>query len=160
MRPGCGLKRDLGQAGDLGQIDAEVEQQLQDALHVFDRLIRMQMSQTRQGRRSLVDLRIVFHRARAERIEVPVDAEQPPGQPGEVANQIQLADLRQIGGLAGQEFSRDDRRSIHGLDVQLRQADRTGSGNGLLEQKRLAIRRPARQVRIGWCHCVAHAFRA
>ena len=48
-----------------------------------------------QAGEPFVPLRVVLHRARAERIEVRVDRHVPRRQVDEVADQVDLADLRQ-----------------------------------------------------------------
>ena len=56
---------------------------------------RMQAGEARQARRPLVDLRVVLHRARAERIERDVDAVVPARQPHEVAHDLGFAHFGQ-----------------------------------------------------------------
>ena len=59
------------------------------------RLIGMQVRQARQRGEPLVPLRVVLHRARAERIEVRVDRHVPRREIDEMAHEVDLADFRQ-----------------------------------------------------------------
>ncbi len=73
MRPGGRLQRTASKPGNFGEDLLHLKQQLQHALERFLRLIRMQIGQARQRRQPFVPLRVVLHRARAERIEMRVD---------------------------------------------------------------------------------------
>ena len=55
-----------------------------------------------QARRPLVDLRVVLHRAGAERVEAEVDRDVPGREPREVAHHLDLGDLRQPGQVVAQ----------------------------------------------------------
>ena len=66
----------------------------------------MQAGETRHGGHFLVDLRVVFHSAAAERIESGIDAEVHLGEIGVVAYHVHFAHLRQIRSIAALEFCR------------------------------------------------------
>ena len=65
----------------------------------------MQIAQPRQVRHRVVDARVVFHRARAQRIKTDVDSERALRQPCEVPYDVHLAIVgnRQLG---AQRFTR------------------------------------------------------
>ena len=62
----------------------------------FGALQRVQARVARQRRDALVQLRVVLHRARAERVEAGVEVEVALGQPVVVADDLRLGDLRQL----------------------------------------------------------------
>ena len=57
----------------------------------------MRCSNSFQPRYTLVNLRVVLHRAGSQRIHAGIDAVIPAGKAGEMANHIHLADFREIG---------------------------------------------------------------
>ena len=75
--------------------------------HDLERALRQRVGRHRvepeeagDPRRPLVDLGVVLHRARPERIELRVDAEIPLREPDEVAERLGLAHLGEARGLA------------------------------------------------------------
>ena len=62
---------------------------------------------TRQRRDPLVQLRVVLHRARAERVEAGVEVEVAARDAVVVAHDLRLGDLRQAGALGAQHPARD-----------------------------------------------------
>ena len=125
------------QPGDLAEHLLELEEELQQALqsHLF--LVRMLRGETRQRRQPLVPLRVVLHRAGAERVEIGVDRHVERRQVRVVADNVQLAQLRQRrSGVADQVRRGDQRRERLIGDVGLRQ-DRGGpSGTAGFEEQR------------------------
>ena len=75
MRAGRGLQRNRRKAADLGEPLLQLVHQREVALHRLRFLQRMGFREGRQPRDLLVDLRIVFHGAGAERIESAIDTE-------------------------------------------------------------------------------------
>ncbi len=71
---GRGLQRGAGQAGDLGQPAAERVHELERALDQLLGLVGVQPAQARQRGDALVDLGVVLHGARAQRIGARLDA--------------------------------------------------------------------------------------
>ena len=95
LGPGARLKRDERQARYLAQGLLEAPHQLERALGVARVLERVQARVARQARDPLVQLGVVLHRARAERVEAGVEIEVPLGQAVVVADDLGLWDLRQ-----------------------------------------------------------------
>ena len=74
VRAGGRLQGDRREAADLLEPFLQFVHQRQIALHGFDRLERMREEKAGQAAGVFVDLRVVLHRARAERIEAAVHA--------------------------------------------------------------------------------------
>ena len=72
VRARGGLERNSREAADLFQPFLQCVHQREIALHGLDGLERMRDQETRQAAGVLVDLRVVLHRAGAERIEAAV----------------------------------------------------------------------------------------
>ena len=89
------LQRGGVQAGDLGEPALELVHQLERALHQRLRLVRVQPREAVEAGGDLVDSRVVLHGARAERVAAAVHAVVERREPGEVAQQVDLADLGQ-----------------------------------------------------------------
>ena len=134
------LQRDRIEPADLPEQLGEQPHQLERALRQGLRVERMRLGQPGQPRRPLVDLRVVLHRARPERIEVQVDRLVEVRQPVVVAQQLELAHLRQAWRvlpkdrcrqlrLPGRALARDVRRP--------READRPPLRTGSVEDERL-----------------------
>ena len=109
---------------------------------------RVQRREARQRRDALVDLRVVLHRARAERVEVRVDREVQLREAHEVAHQLELArpPAAAAAPLAAQRL-REQRRPRSTLrHVERRQASRARPGARALEdrlrRRQLASRPP------------------
>ncbi len=95
--------------------------------HSSARRQRVQVGEAGQARQRLARLRVVLHGAGAERVEAGVDAVVPGGEVGEVADHLQLGQLRH----AGQPVLAQERRGQGGIDAALRPAAGTRrSGRG------------------------------
>ena len=88
---GCSVAR--VQAADLGQPAVERPEQLQGALGELVRLVRVQAAEALERRDALVDLGVVLHRARAERVGAGVDAVVERRELGVVTDDVDLGDL-------------------------------------------------------------------
>ena len=95
LRAGGGREADRGQAGDLGEAAPQLKQEAQRPLRVLRRRLRMRGREARQRRHEVVDLRVVLHRAGAQRVGAGVDAVVPRGERRVVAHESALAQLRQ-----------------------------------------------------------------
>ena len=84
-----------GEAGDLGEPEAQRVHELERALDQVLGLVGVQPAQARQRGDALADLGVVLHRARAQRIGSRLDAVVARRQLGEVAHEIDLGDLGQ-----------------------------------------------------------------
>ena len=73
---------------------AQLVEHLQHALNRFLGLVRMQIGEAGHAGDPFVPLRVVLHRARAERIEVRVDAHVELRQVGEMADDLRLRAAR------------------------------------------------------------------
>jgi hypothetical protein len=69
---GRGLQADAVHAADLGQVALELVRQVQVALEQLHRLQRVRGGKSGQARDRLVELGVVLHRARAQRVEAQV----------------------------------------------------------------------------------------
>ena len=116
LAAGGRLEADRVEAGDLAQDLLQLPLELERALRrvVVDE--RVQVAEARQPDEPLVDARVVFHRAGAERIEAGVDAEVARRERGEVAQHLRLGELGQArrlaaGQLLGDRAAREGRAS-------------------------------------------------
>ena len=100
VRAGAGLKRHVRQPADLGQRALQVPHQLERALGVLVVLQRVQAREAGQRRHALVQLGVVLHRARAQRVEARVEVEVLLREVVVVAHDLGLGDLGQLGRLA------------------------------------------------------------
>ena len=108
------LKRDGVQSRHFGEDLLEPPHQLEGALRSVLLLQRMQMREAGQGDEPLVDARVVFHGARAERVEARVDSEVARRQFGEVAEDLRLGELGQARRLGAAQLLRqvDTRQAV------------------------------------------------
>ena len=126
------------QPRDLGEHLLELEEELEQSLQRPLILIGMLRTEAGQPGQSLVPLRVVLHRARAERVEVRVDRHVERRQVRVVPDDVQLAQLGQ-GGRRGRSMRLGDHRGERPVrDVRLRQDRRGPPGTaGFEEQRRL-----------------------
>ena len=96
----------------------------------------MRKCETFQACHSLVDLGVVFHRARAKRIQTQVDVVVPGREPGEMADHIHLTQLRHAVDLAAQKLWVHQIAHLLKGHVQRRKIERTAPGRSLLEEQR------------------------
>ena len=122
---GARLQRHVGQPGDLRQRALELPHQLQRALGPRGPLERVQPRVAGHRGDPLVQLRVVLHRARAERVEAGVQVEVALGEPVVVAHDLGLGDLRQARGLAPPEALGQQVVAVR--DVELRGDERPPS---------------------------------
>ena len=118
---GHGRKAYAGHAGDVLEDLLQVMHARQKALRMRHRGQRVPAGKPRQQGQGVTGARVVFHRARTQRIEVRVDGKIQPRQLGVVAHHLQFGNLRQ----------------------QRRRAAAQGSGNGQLAH------RVTRHLRVG-----------
>ena len=90
VRARRGLERDVRQPGDLGERGLEVAHELQRALGSPRVLERVQPGVAVERGDALVELGVVLHRARAQRIEAGVQVEVALGQAVVVAHDLGL----------------------------------------------------------------------
>ena len=127
------LQRHVREPGDLGQRRLEVPHQGQRALRPGGGLHRMQARVAGQRRDPLVQLGVVLHRARAERVEARVQVEVALGDPVEVAHDLRLGDLGQPRRLRpAQALGQEVVALGH---VQRGRDERAPPGPGLLEDR-------------------------
>ena len=103
LRAGGGLQAHLLHAADLGKHALELVKQRQGALQKVRRRQRMDLRKAGKTRDDFVDLGIVFHRARAERIKLAFDGEIALRQAGEMTQHFKLAQLGKAGDIAAQQ---------------------------------------------------------
>ena len=91
--PAAGCRVTLREARDLGQHLLQLVHELQRALDRGGILERVDTGEAGIAGDRLVDLRVVLHRAGAERIHVDVDGVVLLADPGVMADDVDLADL-------------------------------------------------------------------
>ncbi|MNW60043.1 hypothetical protein D3C74_380010 [compost metagenome] len=122
MGPGGWLQGHGIHAGQGGQILLQSMHQFECTLDAFFRLVRVNLGQAGEAGNIFINLRIVFHRAGAERIKAVVDAEVAAGKRGIVADYIHFRYLRQDYRLAAQQSCRNQRIDAFFLrNIALRQ---------------------------------------
>jgi hypothetical protein len=89
------LERAGVEAGDFAEDLLHLEEELQHPLAGVVVLEGVDGGEARQRREALVPLGVVLHGTRPQRVEVGVDRHVPRRQVGEVADQVDLADLGQ-----------------------------------------------------------------
>ena len=141
VRSGGRLQRGRVQAGDLGQPALELVHQLERPLDERLGLVRVETREAVEAGGRLVDARVVLHRARAQRVAAAVDAVVERREAGEVAQQVDLADLGQARRSAAPERLGDElvRRDLG--HARLGQRERAAAGAGLLVDRRAVDRR-------------------
>ena len=95
VRAGRRLQRDRVHAGDLEQAALQQIDDFQNALRQRLGPVRMRLGQAFDARHKLIDARVVLHGAGAQRIHAEVDRVVPGGEPREVADDLDLAQLGQ-----------------------------------------------------------------
>ncbi len=115
--PAAGWSVAAAHAADLGEHPLELPQQLERALRQRVGRERVQRREARQARRPLVDLGVVLHGARAERVEAAVDRVVEVRQVDEVADDLRLVELRQRQGLRPAMAARDARPARRPADA-------------------------------------------
>ena len=90
---------------------------------------------TRQGGRALVPLRVVLHRARAERVEVRVDRHVLRRQVREMTHDLRLRQLRQRGSAFGEHARREQLFDAPLGHVEVRQPQGAAARLGEVEQE-------------------------
>ena len=84
-----------GHAGNLGEEVLQSVEQFQRSLGLLGRLLRMDPGESGQEGDLVVDLGVVLHRARPQRIEMGVDAEVQLAERGEILHHLGLGNLGQ-----------------------------------------------------------------
>ena len=157
VRARARLQRDVRQPRDLGERVLELPHQPQRALGAARRLRRVQARVPRQRRDALVQLGVVLHRARAERIEARVEVEVALREPVVVADDLGLGDLRQPRRL-GAAHARGQELVERALgDVQRRGDERAAAGPRALVDRQHAVALHRRLVQRRLAHDVAPA---
>ena len=95
MRAGRGLQRDGVHAGDLDQAALQQIDDFKNALGERVWPVGMRFGEALDARDGFVDARVVLHGAGAERIHAQVDGVVPRREPREVADDLDLAKLRE-----------------------------------------------------------------
>ena len=106
LAPRSGLKRHGIEAGHLEQDLLQVPLELEGALRGVILDERMELREPRQPDEPLVDPRVVFHRAAAERVEARVDPEVARRELREMAQHLRLGKLGQARRILAPELGR------------------------------------------------------
>ncbi len=94
-RSGRGLQGGRRHPGDRAEHLFELDQHLEPSLGARSRGAGMDMGEARQGRAGVGGLRVVLHRARAERVGAEIDGVLAMGETGEVSHEVALGDFWQ-----------------------------------------------------------------
>ena len=125
----------MRQPGYLAERVLEAPHQLERALGVLGILERVQAGVARQRRQPLVQLRVVLHRARAERVEALVEVEVLGRERRVVAHDLGLGHLRQLGGPLAPGVRRQQLVQRHLGHVERRRHERPASLARALEDR-------------------------
>ena len=98
MGAGGGLEGDGVHAGDFDEALLEQVNHIELALREVVGTIRMGFGEAFNPGDQLVHAGVVFHSAGAERVHAEIDGVVPGGEPGEVADDLDLAQLGEFGG--------------------------------------------------------------
>ncbi len=155
---GGGLERHVRQAGDLRERALQAPHEVERALRVLGVLERVEPGVPGKRREPLVQLRVVLHRAGAERVEALVQVEVARRERGVVAHDLGLGDLGELRRappdrvLGKQVLDRDLRH------VELRRREGPAALAGLLEDRdRVLVAARVERVR---AHLIASSRRA
>ena len=96
MSAGVGLEREMCQAGEGTERLLQESDQCQRTLHGGLGLQRVQVLELWQGSYLLIELGVVLHRTRPQRIEARIDAEVTVREVGIMAHHRQFVALRQL----------------------------------------------------------------
>ncbi len=129
----------MWQPGDLRQRVLEAPHQLERALGVVWVLERMKLRMARQRRDALVELGVVLHRARPERVEAGVKVEVALRQTVVVADDLGFGDLRQPRRLAAPHRGGQQLVERALRDVELWRDERPASGLRALIDRQLVV---------------------
>src|ERR1700683_33431 len=99
----------------------------------------MRPSESLNARHLLVNARVVFHGARAERIEAEIDGVVLGGEAREMTDGFDFADLGEIRNFGARVFGAEYGRGIDGRDIQWRQLITAFSRRAALKQQRLIL---------------------
>ena len=98
VRASCGLQGDGVHAGDIDEATLQQVDDLKHALRQRFGPVRMRFGETLDAGDEFVDTRVVLHGAGTERIHAEIDGVIPGGKAREVADDLDLAELRQQAG--------------------------------------------------------------
>ena len=127
------IQGEFAHTADLAQGQFEPTVDAKGALYGRRRLHRMQMRHPTVGYYGVVELWIVLHRARPQRIEARVDAEIIGGLVGIVADNRRFVNLRQFGLGLAHVVGRDGRHRV--LEFTLGQVVTAASGSGQIKNQ-------------------------
>jgi hypothetical protein len=116
---------------------------------VGGRLQRVSRGEAGQTRQRLVDLRVVLHRAGAERVQPEVDRGVPRREPREVADHVDFGQLGKPGQVAAQHLGVEGVGRIGIGDVEIRERVAGAAAHAAFEEQRLLPRESAGRVSDG-----------
>src|SRR5438105_3692190 len=153
------MQRGVRKPGDLFERLLETPHQLERPLGVGRFLERMQSRVAGQRRDALVQLGVVLHRARAERVKAGVEVEVALGEAVEVAHDLGLRDLGQAGWLLAPQSGGEQRIQGPLRNVELWRRERAAAGLRSLEDRELVVGRGSEPVLArGGGHACAPAY--
>ena len=140
------LERHAVHPADLGELALELPGELEEALQQGHGLHRVRRGKASQSRDLLVDLRVVLHRAGAERIEAEVDRGVPGREPREVPDHVHFGELREPFEILAQRRASQHRRGVALGDVARRERESDAPRTAALEAQRLLVGEAVRGV--------------
>ena len=137
------LQRDVGQPGDRGQAVLEAPHQLQRALRLPRVLEGVEPGVPVERGDALVELGVVLHRARAQRVEARVEVEVALGQAVVMAHDLGLGDLGKTSSLVlgAAQTGRDEIVERMLGHVERRGHEGAAAGLGALVDRQLVVGR-------------------
>src|ERR1700691_728954 len=99
----------------------------------------MRPSESLNARHLLVNARVVFHGARAERIEAEIDGVILGGEAREMTDGFDFADFGEIRNFGARVFGAEHGSGIDGRNIERRPLVTTFSGGAALKQQRLGL---------------------
>ena len=152
VRAGCGLQGDGVHAGDFDEAMLQQRDDFQHALGAVIGPVGVRLGQALDAGNVLIDARVVFHGAGAERIHAEIDGVVPCGEAREVADDFDLAQLGEfrwfIAVCSAEECGGVDRG-----DIERGHFVGFFAGRGFLEDQRFVLRLVGADFAEGFSDC-------
>jgi hypothetical protein len=139
----CRLKGHTVQTRDLGQRHLQLVCERERPLNGRFRGQRVYVHKAWKLCRHLVQLRVVLHRARPERVEARVDSVVPLGQASEVTNHVELGELREALNVVANMLRAEHVPRIRPRHLCRLDRDARAARSRALEEQRLVEDEPA-----------------
>ncbi len=163
LRAGGGLQRDGVHAGDLEEALGEVLHDAECTLRECFGLVRVCFGQAFEAGDGLIDAGVVLHGAGAQRVHAEIDGVVPGRKPREVADDLDLGELRHDAEVVGAGGVAEQGGGVDGGNVQRGEAVSLLPGGGLLKDQIFVLvyvcgRLLGRSDEFV-CHAASHGYR-